>query len=119
MRIVGDSRRFVAAVFAVVAATVVDTAVAAVADTPAVFAVVDTVVAAAVDTAVAIVADTPAVFAATVADTAIAADTPADTAVAAVAAVVANHSKNYKIAQKSDRETHNLHDWFRTNQYAC
>lgn len=90
MKIVEDSRRFVA-VFA--AAAVVDTAV-------------DTVVA-----VVFAVADTPAVFAATVADTAIAADT--------VVAVVANHSKNYKIAQKSDRETHNLHDWFRTNQYAC
>lgn len=86
MRIVGDSRRFVAvdtAVFAVVAATVVDTVV---------------------DTA----ADTPAVFAATVADT-----------VVVVVAVAANHSKNYKTAQKSDRETHNLHDWFRTTQYAC
>lgn len=97
MKIVGDSRRFAAvaaAVFAVVAAIVVDTPAA---------------------TVVAIVVDTPAVFAATVADTAIA----ADTAVAAVVAVVANHSKNYKIAQKSDRETHNLHDWFRTNQYAC
>lgn len=92
MKIVEDSRRFVAAVFA--AATVVDTAAATVVDTA-----VDTVV------------DTPAVFAATVADTAIAADT--------VVAVVANHSKNYKIAQKSDRETHNLHDWFRTTQYAC
>lgn len=84
MKIVEDSRRFVAAVFA--AATVVDTAAAT-------------------------VVDTPAVFAAIVADTAIAADT--------VVAAVANHSKNYKIAQKSDRETHNLHDWFRTTQYAC
>lgn len=95
MKIVGDSRRFVAVVVAVAA----------------VFVVVDT----AVDTAVATVVDTPAVFAAAVADTAIAADTVADT----VVAVVANHSKNYKIAQKSDRETHNLHDWFRTTQYAC
>lgn len=97
MKIVGDSRRFVAvvvAVFAVVAATVVGTAAATVVDTPAVFA--------------AIVVDTPAVFAA-------AAAVVADT----VVAVAANHSKNYKIAQKSDRETHNLHDWFRTNQYAC
>lgn len=94
MKIVGDSRRFVAvAVFAVVAATVVDTVV---------------------DTAVVTVFDTPAVFAATAVDTA----TVVDTAVV-VAAVVANHSKNHKIAQKSDRETHNLHDWFRTNQYAC
>lgn len=91
MKIVGDSRRFVAAVFAV--ATVADTVV---------------------DTAAATVVDTAAVFAATVADTA----TAADTAVVVVA-VVANHSKNYKIAQKSDREIHNLHDWFRTNQCAC
>lgn len=84
MKIVEDSRRFVAvAVFAVVAAIVVATVVDTAVDT-----VVDTVV-----------------------DTAIAADT--------VVAVVANHSKNQKIAQKSDRETHNLHDWFRTNQYAC
>lgn len=66
MKIVGDSRRFVAAVFAaaIVVGTVADTAVAA-------------------------VADTPAVFAATVVDTAIAADT-----VVAVVAVDANHSKN-------------------------
>lgn len=99
MRIVEDSRRFVvvAAVFVVVAVAV------------------DTAAATVVDTAVATVVDTPAVFAATVVDTAV------DTAIAAdtVVAVVANHSKNYKTAQKSDRETHNLHDWFRTNQYAC
>lgn len=99
MKIVGDSRRFVAVavVFAAVFAVV------------AVFAV---------DTAAAAVVDTPAVFAATVVDTAIAADTAA-IAADTVVAVVANHSKNHKIAQKSDRETHNLHDWFRTNQYAC
>lgn len=105
MKIVEDSRRFVAAVFAVAVDTAVDTAVFVVVAAT----VVDTAVDIVVDTAIA--ADTPAVFAATVADTAIAADT--------VVAVVANHSKNYKIAQKSDRETHNLHDWFRTTQYAC
>lgn len=99
MKIVEDSRRFVAAVFA--AATVVDT-------------VVDTAVAIVVGTVV----DTPAVFAAIAADTVV---VVVDTAIAAdtVVAVVANHSKNHKIAQKSDRETHNLHDWFRTTQYAC
>lgn len=88
MKIVEDSRRFVAVAAAVFAAAIV----------------VGTVVDTAVDT------DTVVV----VADTAIAADTAV-----VVVAVVANHSKNHKIAQKSDRETHNLHDWFRTNQYAC
>lgn len=72
MRIVEDSRRFVAAVFAV-AVFAVDTAV-------------DTAAAAVVDTAAATVADTPVVFAAAAAGV-------ADTAVAVVA-VVANHSKN-------------------------
>lgn len=93
-KIVEDSRRFVAVVVAAVfaAAILVGTAAATVADTPAVFAAT---VATVVDTA-------------TVADTAV-----------VVVAVVANHSKNHKIAQKSDRETHNLHDWFRTNRYAC
>lgn len=100
MKIVEDSPA--AAVFAVVADTAAATVVA-------------TVVASVVDTAVAVV------FAVVAAAVAIVVDTVADTAIAAdtVVAVVANHSKNYKIAQKSDRETHNLHDWFRTNQYAC
>lgn len=102
MRIVEDSRRFVvvAAVFVVVAVAV------------------DTAAATVVDTAVATVVDTPAVFAATVVDTAVDTAIAADTVVV-VAAAVANHPKNYKIAQKSDREIHNLHDWFRTTQYAC